>query len=210
MRVWIAAGRPGRETTLTDTGDGEPLPNSAVSNTLVRAPGDEPAHWVRTHDPARGRSTIAGGGQVLRIRMAADDEPAETIGSLWVVRDRRAAPPDRAETRILALAADQISLAISRDRLRTNASAAEVARQGEFSNTRLIDSLSHDLRTPLASIRATAGGLADPHVPWTASAAVEAGRLIDEEAARLDRLVEGILALSRDRGEVGANRPRRT
>ena len=196
-RVWISAGPPGRETTLTDTGPGEPVPSTTVSNTLVRAPGDEPAHWVRTHEPGKGRSTGAGDGQLLRVRMAADDEQTETIGSLWVVRDRGAGVPDRAETRILALAADQISLALRRDRLRTNASAAEVARQGESLKTALIDSVSHDLRTPLSSIRATAGGLADPDVPWSAPAAREAGRLIDEEAARLDRLVEGVLALSR-------------
>ena len=75
--------------------------------------------------------------------------------------------PDRAATRILALAADQLTLALRRDRLRAAATDAEVARQGDALKTALIDSVSHDLRTPLASIRATAGGLADPDVPWS-------------------------------------------
>jgi two-component system sensor histidine kinase KdpD len=60
-----------------------------------------------------------------------------------------------------------------------------------------VDAVSHDLRTPLASIRATAGGLADPAVAWDDAARRAAAASIDVEAQRLDRLVRGVLELSR-------------
>ena len=66
------------------------------------------------------------------------------------------------------------------------------------SRPHLIDSVSHDLRTPLASIRATAGGLADPGGRLERGGLARRPRLvIDSEATRLDRLVGGVLDLSR-------------
>ena len=76
-------------------------------------------------------------------------------------------PPDEEATRLLSLAADQIALGLRRDRLRQDATTAEVARRSDALKSALLDSVSHDLRTPLASIRATAGNLADPAVDWS-------------------------------------------
>ena len=75
--------------------------------------------------------------------------------------------PDEEATRLLSLAADQIALGLRRDRLRQEAMTAEVARRSDALKSALLDSVSHDLRTPLASIRATAGNLADPAVGWS-------------------------------------------
>jgi two-component system, OmpR family, sensor histidine kinase KdpD len=97
----------------------------------------------------------------------------------------------------MALAADQIAVSLRRDQLRQTATELEVARQTDTLKTALIDSVSHDLRTPLASIRASAGGLADPEVAWQEDASRAAALVIDAEAARLDRLVSGVLDLSR-------------
>jgi two-component system sensor histidine kinase KdpD len=210
-RVWIVVGPSGHERVLADTGLGAVLPSMAVVNTLMRAPGDEPARWVRTHEPGRGQGPGAIDGQILRVRMETTSDGSwgssgstASSGYLGAVRAREDGMPDRAATRILALAADQLTLALRRDRLRAAATDAEVARQGDALKTALIDSVSHDLRTPLASIRATAGGLADPDVPWSEAGTRDAGRLIDDEAARLDRLVRGVLDLSRI--EAGAVR----
>ena len=43
----------------------------------------------------------------------------------------------------------------------------EVARRSDALKSALLDSVSHDLRTPLASIRAAAGSLMDPSVNWS-------------------------------------------
>ena len=209
-RVWIAVGDHGRQAIVADTELGVPIPASAVLTTLVRTPGDEPARWVRTHETGRGREPLGGGLQVLKVRIetSSGDGAADTasaLGSIGAVRDRSSGLPTRAETRILALAADQIALSLRRDQLRREATDVEIARQGDALKTALIDSVSHDLRTPLASIRATAGGLIDPAVPVTEDSTRAAARVIDEEAARLDHLVRAVLDLSRI--EAGALRP---
>jgi two-component system, OmpR family, sensor histidine kinase KdpD len=80
-----------------------------------------------------------------------------------------------------------------------------VARRSDALKSALLDSVSHDMRTPLASIRATAGNLADPAVDWAPDAVRSAAGSIDVEAQRLDRFVRSILDLSRI--EAGALRP---
>jgi two-component system sensor histidine kinase KdpD len=199
-RVWIVgeAGRPDGsaaavEAPLADTGHG-PLHDGSVVTSLQRMPGDEPARWVRTHDATRRSSIGSGADDRYRVVLEVD---GRRLGALWADRPRALGVPDRSETRIMALAADQIALALRRDGLRRAAMDLEAARRGEALKTALVDAVSHDLRTPLASIRATAGGLADPAVSWDDDARREAAARIDAEALRLDRLVRGVLELSR-------------
>ena len=193
-RVWIVAGPTGAERLLADTGDGAPPPHASITSNLVRTPGDEPAHWVRTHLTERRGGASASGVPQYRARIEVDEQH---LGTLVGLRDRSRGDPTRVETRVMALAADQVALSLRRDQLRQTATELEIARETDHLKTALIDSVSHDLRTPLASIRATAGGLADPEVEWTDESRRRAAIVIDSEAARLDRLVSGLLDLSR-------------
>ncbi len=190
LRVVVRVGVAGADRTIADEPGGEPLPTPAIANHLVRTPGDEPARWVRTHVP--GGATAV--GDAYHVRIELDDEE---LGTLVALRSRRAPPPDHAQTRIIALAADQLATSLRRDQLRRAATELEVAREADRLKTALVDAVSHDLRTPLASIRATAGGLADPEVAWTDDERRRAGAIIDAEATRLDRLVSGLLDLGR-------------
>lgn len=197
-RVLILAGPPGSERTIADTSRGAALASPAIAYSLVRTPGDEPARWVRTHAPT-GRHPAA----VTTERPAVDEYRVRIelgdvrLGTVVAVRAREAGPPTPIETRVLALAADQLASAFRRDDLRRAATDLEIARQGDVLKTALIDAVSHDLRTPLASIRATAGGLADPAVSWTDADRRAAASVIDAEATRLDRIVRGVLDLGR-------------
>jgi two-component system sensor histidine kinase KdpD len=193
-RVWIMAGPAGAERVLADTGEGPLPPTPSITSSLVRTPGDEPAHWVRTHAGDRRPGPAATDDPQYRVRIEVD---AVGLGTLAGTRTRGDGHPSPVQTRVLALAADQVAVSLRRDQLRQTATELEVARQTDVLKTALIDSVSHDLRTPLASIRATAGGLADPEVPWPEDAGRTAARVIDSEAARLDRLVSGVLDLSR-------------
>jgi two-component system sensor histidine kinase KdpD len=193
-RAVILVGGPGGEHVLADSADGTPLPAPSLMTSLVRRPGDEPAAWVRTHVQAAQGARATPGGPQFRVRIEVD---GAQLGTLVAVRERGLGAPGREATRILALAADQLAISIRRDQLRSTAVQLEVARQGDLLKTTLIDSVSHDLRTPLASIRATAGNLADPQVPWTDDARRAAADRIDAEAARLDGLVRGLLDLGR-------------
>jgi len=206
-RVTIVLSEGGHERVLADTEPGSPQPGASIVLGLMRMPGDQPARWVRSHDP-RGRSSTArgtgtsGGAELLRVRIEAGDQP---LGWLLATRRRASAPPDRDVTRVLALAADQVGLSLRRDQLVREQTEGEVARRSDALRSALLDSVTHDLRTPLASIRAAAGSLADPAQAWSDEARREAAAAIDAEAERLDRTVRGVLDLSRI--EAGALQP---
>ena len=203
-RLWLGLGpSPAEEKIVADTGSGTPLPVPKWHVVLQRSPGDEPAHWARTHvgvGPAGRRS--GNGTTVHRIRV---EVPGELVGSLWGLRTAGRSEPDRAETRILSAAADQLGQAVRRERLVRDALEAEVARRSEALMGALLDSVSHDLRTPLATIRAAAGSMLDEGVAWSPDERMSALRSIDSEAERMNRLVRNLLDLSRIEG--GALRP---
>jgi two-component system sensor histidine kinase KdpD len=158
---------------------------------------------MRTHTGDRpdhdGRPTRQA---LFRVKVDAD---GATIGSLWAARAESAGLPSREQTRLLALAADQLGLALRHAALSAAATAAEVVRESDAQKSALLTSVSHDLRTPLASIRAAAGSLLDPAVTWSDEERRSVAASIDAEAERLNRLVRNLLDLSRIEG--GGLRP---
>jgi two-component system sensor histidine kinase KdpD len=208
-RVWIGIEQPGRARIVADSAPDQPLPHSSFTTSLIRTPGDAPARWVRSHEPspstAGGRSNGAledSRPEILRVRMEAD---GALIGYVRATRRRSSATPSRSMSRLLALAADQLALAIRREQLAREATEAEIVRQADALKSALLAAVSHDLRTPLASIRASAGSLIDRDVPLDEEAGRAAGAAIDLEAQRLDRLVRAVLDLGRI--EAGALQP---
>ncbi len=210
LRIWIGFGpTPAAEELIADSAPVEPetsagpSPASAAATTpwvLVRMPGDQPAEWIRAHEGSPDR---AAGFALFRVLIEAD---GETLGSLWGVRPEDAGLPGRGTTRSLSLAADQLGLALRREYLAEIATTAEIARQSDALKSALLDSVSHDLRTPLATIRALAGGLLDDGVPMSREAVRESATTIDEEALRLSEIVRGLLDLSRiEAGELRPN-----
>jgi two-component system sensor histidine kinase KdpD len=101
---------------------------------------------------------------------------------------------------LLAAADDQIGQALVQDRLAADARQAEIARQSDALKSALLESVSHDLRTPLASIRAAAGTLMDPSVLLDRDEALASAASIDRQAERLNRLVANLLDLGRIEG----------
>src|SRR5438132_1384035 len=94
-----------------------------------------------------------------------------------------------------------------RERLRQQATDAEVLRRADELKTALLGAVSHDLRTPLASIIASAASLRQGDVEWTAAEREGFLADIDGEARRLERIVANLLDLSRM--ESGTLRPER-
>lgn len=84
---------------------------------------------------------------------------------------------------------------------------AAVARQSDELKTALLRAVSHDLRTPLASIKANVSSLRQPDATFSAEDRAELLAGIEEEADRLERLVRNLLDASRL--EAGALKPRR-
>lgn len=202
-RIWFGLGAtPAEEKTIADTAPGEPLPIPAWQVVLQRSPGDEPARWVRMHVATAAVRRQRDRATVHRVRVEAS---GEALGSVWALRAREERQPDRAETRILSAAADQLGQAVVRDRVGLERTNAEIARSSEALKTALLDSVSHDLRTPLATIWAAAGSMLDDAVAWTAQDQREAFQAIDTEAERMGRLIRNLLDLSRIEG--GALKP---
>ena len=202
-RIWFGLGAtPAEERTIADTAPGESLPIPAWQVVLQRSPGDEPAKWTRMHVATAMVRRTGGRATVHRVRVEAS---GEVLGSVWALRARDEREPDRGETRILSAAADQLGQAVVRDRVDQERTAAEIAQRSEALKTALLDSVSHDLRTPLATIRAAAGSMLDESVAWTADDRREAFQAIDAEAERMGRLIRNLLDLSRIEG--GALQP---
>lgn len=192
-RAWIIADGA-FERVLADSGSG-PLPAASPTVQVLMRDGPEP-RWVGTH-AGRSADRRTRTDRSFRVPLAAG---GVTIGGLWAIRAGDASLPDRVETRLLGLAADQVSLAMQRDRLLEQSVDAELARRDAALKSALVDSVSHDLRTPLAGIRAAAGALADPETERTADEIRATAATIEGEAVRLDRMVGGLLDLSRIQG----------
>ena len=80
---------------------------------------------------------------------------------------------------------------------RARSSAAESLSHANDLRNALLAAVSHDLRTPLASIKALTSGWLEPDVDWSRADTHEFMRSIDAEADRLHKLVENLLDMSR-------------
>jgi two-component system sensor histidine kinase KdpD len=177
-RVWITLGQAEAPT--------------GTLNQLRRTPGETPAQWVRVHQPTRGSRGPADGVSTYRVLVEAG---GVTLGSVWALRGRDTGEPTADETRLLSAAADQLGQAIAHDRLAAESHAAEVARESDALKSALLQSVSHDLRTPLATIRAAAGTLRGTR--GGSAADRESVEAIEREVEYLNRLVTNLLDLSR-------------
>lgn len=101
------------------------------------------------------------------------------------------------DQRVLQAFVAQLSSALEQRRLRAEASAAVVAAESDALRTALLRAVSHDLRTPLASIKASVSSLRQDDIDWPPDATAEFLATIDEETDRLNSLVGNLLDMSR-------------
>jgi two-component system sensor histidine kinase KdpD len=107
---------------------------------------------------------------------------------------------------VLYAFANQAALAVERDRQQEERAQARALAETDRLRTALLNSVSHDLRTPLSSIKASASSLLDRDVRWSPQQRREFLETIDQETDRLTRLVHNLLDMSRI--EAGALDPR--
>jgi signal transduction histidine kinase len=128
---------------------------------------------------------------------AAPDDPAVQAAPrhdlvLEVAGQHRPLSP-----RLLDGVAAQVAAALDRDRLRTQAAQAEALAEGNRMRTALLAAVSHDLRTPLASIKASVSTLRQTDVEWTDADEAALLATIENSADRLDALIGNLLDMSR-------------
>jgi two-component system sensor histidine kinase KdpD len=102
-----------------------------------------------------------------------------------------------ATTSLLAGYTAQAVAALDRARLRTQAAQAEALAEGDRMRTALLRAVSHDLRTPLASIKASVSSLRQTDVHWSEEDEAELLANIEQNADRLDALVGNLLDMGR-------------
>ncbi len=164
-------------------------------NLPVAGEAARPGHWIRVAPP-RGAGP-RGAAVVVRAPIRSG---GRRIGQISLVNRTRRFSLAAADTRLLATAATQLALAADRERLRAEVTEAEVLRRANDLKSALLNAVSHDLRTPLAGIMASAGSLRQDDVEWSAEERAEFAENIENEAARLNRIVGNLLDLGRIEG----------
>ncbi|WP_434597640.1 ATP-binding protein [Streptomyces sp. A5-4] len=101
------------------------------------------------------------------------------------------------DRRVLAAFAAQAAVVLDRQRLVGQAEEARRSAEGNRIRTALLAAVSHDLRTPLASIKAAVTSLRSDDVAWSDDDEAELLAGIEEGADRLDALVGNLLDMSR-------------
>jgi two-component system sensor histidine kinase KdpD len=101
------------------------------------------------------------------------------------------------DRRVLNAFVAQIAVALTARELREEAAQAQVFAEADALRTALLRAVSHDLRTPLASIKAAASTLLATDVHLDDDTIAQLHRTIDEEVDRLTDLVNNLLAMSR-------------
>ena len=102
-----------------------------------------------------------------------------------------------ADRRVLAAFAAQAAVVLDRQRLQREADRAKELAEGNRIRTALLAAVSHDLRTPLAGIKAAVSSLRSDDVEWSEEDQAELLEAIEEGADRLDQLVGNLLDMSR-------------
>ncbi|MFJ1731687.1 DUF4118 domain-containing protein [Streptomyces sp. NPDC088254] len=101
------------------------------------------------------------------------------------------------DRRVLSAFAAQAAVVLDRQRLQSEADQARELAEGNRIRTALLAAVSHDLRTPLAGIKASVSSLRSDDVEWSEEDRADLLEAIEEGADRLDHLVGNLLDMSR-------------
>ena len=151
-------------------------------------------------DPDRGPGTVSWtpvasvGAQPCTTPGEADTEVP--VGDRFVLA-ARGRPLAASDLRIVGAFAAQAVTAVEQQRLAAVAEAAAPLEAADRMRTALLNAVSHDLRTPLASAKAAVTGLRGADVAWTDAERAELLATADESLDRLHRLVDNLLDMSR-------------
>ncbi|HTW06253.1 MAG TPA: ATP-binding protein [Acidimicrobiales bacterium] len=113
---------------------------------------------------------------------------------LLVMRD---VPAEPAVRDLLPILANHVAAALERAQLRERAQQVELLEEVDRLRRSLIGAVSHDLRTPLATIKVASSTLLDKASDLSPAGADELHSLIDMQADRLGRLVNSLLDMTR-------------
>ncbi len=194
-----------RSSALPDPSEQVRILSSASAIILDNDDPVPSAVWLfRNALPVHGLSVVmkAGGGYESVVRWGnAPDSPDSSSIAIPIANDRYVCmTADRIDDSVqpflhamcilLGLAAEKRDRVLDRSKMK-------LVEEGDKFRSALLSSVSHDLRTPLASIKAAATSLLDLGMVNDPELAKELLLTIDSEADRLDMLVRNLLDMSR-------------
>lgn len=155
---------------------------------------DSVALLERADEHAPWRCT-AGSGPNPPARPELADVDVPVGDNLALVLAGRVLPAQ--DRRLLGAFAAQAAVVLERRRLAGEAAAARREAEGNRIRTALLAAVSHDLRTPLAGIKAAVSSLRSEDVEWDEADEAELLAGIEDGADRLDHLINNLLDMSR-------------
>ena len=174
--------------------------DTLISKHAVSVPA---AQWVMEHSQIAGAGTNTLPNAIaLFLPLIASQRTLGAI-AIRVANPEYLLAPDQRQ--LLEACANQLALALERDQLAIEAADARIEAEAEQVRSSLLSSVSHDLKTPLASIAGASSSLLG------APSLDEATRrqlleTVADEASRLNRLLENILQMSKlDAGAASPN-----
>jgi two-component system, OmpR family, sensor histidine kinase KdpD len=149
-------------------------------------------------------SLTAGGGQAVSLGLVTGSEPPHRVSvalvvshhpvGMLVLQDVQLDEPDR---NLLGTFANQAALTLDRAQLREQALRTRVLEEVDRWRSALMGAASHDLRTPLASIKTAVSNLRQVDAHLGPDDRAELLELIEDQSDRLARLVTNLLDMTR-------------
>lgn len=156
----------------------------------IRARGHE-----RIYETTRRGASVPDGGSTIVPLVVGEAE----LGTLAAVQMAGQGPLGGEDLRLLEAAAKQVALTLERARLDTQVADAHLEADRSRARAALFSSVTHDLRTPLASIKAGVSSLLQDDAVLGAEQRRELLQTVLEETDRLNRLVGNLLDLAKVR-----------
>lgn len=153
------------------------------------------AQWVFDHNERAGFGTdTLPGTSGLYLPLVGSS------GAIGVIAVRPKDPAlllDPEQLHLLESLVSQVALALERTRLSEEAQQAHVRAETERMRNAILSSVSHDLRTPLATITGAASSMVEAQEELNTVDRQDLARSIYREAHRLDRLLKNVLDIMR-------------
>lgn len=189
-RAGAEAAALARITSMLTSSE-QPLP--ALVDDLVRTFGLVGAAVLRRTDDGWQPDAAAGANPP---RIPGEETDVIPISSDHVLAVTGRHPPGD-DRRVLASYAGQLAVALAAQRLEQEIAEASLEADSSRLRAALLSSVSHDLRTPLSTIKAYASSLLQHDVAWRPEDVDDFATSIVEEADRLNGLIGNLLDMSR-------------
>ncbi|ULA60880.1 MAG: hypothetical protein LZF60_270208 [Nitrospira sp.] len=153
------------------------------------------SQWVFDHKESAGHGTNTLSGSDSLYLPLLGSHGAVGVLAVRSLRPAELLAPE--QLHLLETFANQMALALERARLAEEAQEAHVQTETERMRNAVLSSVSHDLRTPLATVVGASSALLNATCPLSIESQQELVRSISDEAGRLDRLLKNLLDMTR-------------